>query len=305
MRLLVFLLIPQTIHAEAVLAYVKGRVIYTARAADGQHEQKICVGGSPCISHDGRFLAYTRTNGAPGNSSTRTVVVRELANGKETDLPTGTGRQVFGALWSPDDSWVAYNALGNESWQVAVAHPDGTAFHLLTDKLDAHDVGYFLAGWNLHDGAVLAQNCRLATQLDPATGKVAWTRSVTQLTGGQSASSDTRFTVAVDGQRLIYTRPVDKEEIRHLTDPSCCLVLADLTTGTARRLTPEKFGVLAPYVSTDGESIFLCGFGPQDVRPRRGGDGVDVKPRLYRFDLGSGKLKPLVEGGEEPSVSRD
>ncbi len=293
--------------AEPRLAYVKGRMIYTARAADGRDQRPVCAGGSPCISHDGRCVAYTRDDGAPGINATRTIVVRDLASGRETDLPNDTRRQVFAALWSPDDAWIAYNALGDAGWQVAVAHPDGGAFHRLTDKLPNHDRGYFLAGWNLHDGAVLAHDGQVAVQLDPDTGGLAWTRPVGQFTDDLSAGSETRFTVSADGRQVIYVHSADEKELPDLallsTSPYY-LVIADFLGGKARRVTPERFTVFSFYVGADGASVFLSGVHARDVRPRRSGDGLDMKERLYRCDLRSGRLTLLAADGEELSVSR-
>ena len=110
-----------------------------------------------------------------------------------------------------------------------------------------------------------------------------------------------------DGQRLVYTHTTDPEEIPYLArgaDSPCYLAVGDLAAGGTRRLTPKRFNVVTSYVSTDGGSIFLWGFRRQDGKVLRDG-GVEIKQRLYRCDLLTGQLTPLVEGGEWPSVSRD
>ena len=73
-------------------------------------------------------------------------------------------------------------------------------------------------------------------------------------------------------------------------------------------MTPKRFAVLDPYVSTDGRSVYLVGIRGREVRIKPGGgDGtnLDAKQRVYRYDLPTGKLTPLVEDGAWPSVSRD
>ena len=303
---------PLVARAEPRLAYVKSRTIYTARARDGKGEKRVCKGLYPCISHDGRFVAYLR-DGGPARfdpaTSTRTVVVRDLASGQEVDLPNGPHHQAGDARWSPDDTWVDYSAEAEKGWQVAAAHPDGSGFHFLTDTLPNPETGYFMAGWNLHDSAVLVHNYQVALQLDPATGQAAWTRLLSQLTGEEHGSSAAQYTISVDG-RLISTRPTETPEIPALmTNMSCdYLMVADLADVKPQRLTPKRFAVLDPYVSTDGRSVYLVGIRGREVKVKRGGDdgdNLDVKQRVYRYDLPTGKLTPLVEEGAYPSVSRD
>ena len=86
------------------------------------------------------------------------------------------------------------------------------------------------------------------------------------------------------------------------------LMVADLADVKPQRLTPKRFAVLDPYVSTDGRSVYLVGIRGREVKVKRGGDdgdNLDVKQRVYRYDLPTGKLTPLVEEGAYPSVSRD
>ncbi|MBV9656560.1 MAG: hypothetical protein JO295_00480 [Verrucomicrobia bacterium] len=288
--------------AEALIAYSKDGAIYTASAADGKGAKKICRGDDPCISNDGRFIAYTRNNS--GKVSTRSIVVRDMASGQEATLPVAGAEQVFGALWSPDDQWIAFNALTAKSWQVAVSHPDGSGFHTLTDKLDAKGSGYYLAGWNLHDNAVLAQNLDTLAQLDPATSEVAWQRPVKEINGEESAASDLRCTISGDGRFVVSTRYVDSDEFKNLDGPSSYLVLTDFPSGTPRRVTPPKFDAHTPWLDPNGETVLLRGFGEKDITRVKGSDGVKLKMRIYRFDVRTSKLTPLIEGGESPSASR-
>ncbi len=307
------LVVISTGRGEALLAYSHGEAIYTARAADGQGAKRVCAGNDPCISNDGRFLAYTRTDHAPAkakhrasddSAAPRVIILRDLASGKETPLPSGGAQQVYGALWSPDDAWIACNVLTGKNWQVAVVHPDGSGFRVISEKLDSKSEGYFLAGWNLHDKAVLVENLNTLAQLDPATGGVAWQRPVKGLTGEESCDSGLRCMISADGKLLVSTRSVDDDEFTNLDGPSAYLVLTDFPDGKPRRVTPKKFDAAMPWLDATGTTIYLRGFGERDVQTVKGTDGVKLKTRIYRYDVPSGKLTPLVEGGETPSVSR-
>jgi hypothetical protein len=304
-----------TARAEVTIAYTKDRAIYTA-SADGKNAKKICRGDDPCISNDGRFLVYTRNNTAPaaakpkhgyGDStedSTRSLVVRELAGGKEITLPAGGASQVYGARWSPDDRWIAFNVLTAKDWQVAVVHADGTDYRVLTDKLDPQTHGYYLAGWNYHDSAILVQNLEVMFQIDPNKGGTMWRRPVKEVTGEDGPSSDMHCTISTDGKRLVTTHYIVYDEFTNLDGPSSYLTLADFPGGTPKRVTPMKFDVATPFLDLAGETVLLRGFGAKDVTTIKGSDGVKLKLRIYRFDISSGKLTPLIEGGESPTASQ-
>lgn len=230
------------------------------------------------------------------------MVLRDLASGKETDLPSpGPHPDAGPASWSPDDTWVVYGVSTEAAGQVAAVHPDGSGFHLLTEGLDGDGGGYGVAGWNLHDGALLVANRQTTVQLDPATGAVAWKRPLVDLVGAFTAGAEpASFTISPDGRQLIYARDTDEQEIPALGDMaemSNCLVVADFpTTGTWRRVTPKAFAVGSVCVSLDGTSVYLEGTPARDMHPfvRRGWDGLHTKPRLYRYDLATGKLTPLA-----------
>lgn len=304
--------VPGPARAESLLAYDQNGTIYTASAFDGRNVHKICRGDNPCISNDGRFLTYTRQGALPAKdkhpgqqgAAPRSIIVRELASGKETTLPANSATQVFGAIWSADDAWIAFNLLDGHSWQVAVVHPDGTALHTLTSKLDPKGDGYYLAGWNQHDGGVLAQNLETMAQIDPEKGDVAWQRPVKELTGEDGASSDLRCTISADGKLLVATRYVEDDEFDGLDGPSSYLVLKDLPDGKPRRATPEKFDVATPWLESGGETVLLRGFTQRDITPVKNSDGVKLKTRIYRYNVRSGKLIPLTKDGEFPSASR-
>ncbi len=304
--------VPGLARAEALLAYDHDGTIYTASALDGKNPQKICRGDNPCISNDGRFLTYTR-NGTPPAKDKRTrqqdaapraIIVREIAGGKETVLPADGAAQAYGAIWSADDRWIAFNRYDGKSWQVAVVHPDGTALHTLTDKLTPKGDGYYLAGWNRHDGGVLAQNLETMAQINPETGDVAWQKPVKELTGEDGAASDMRCTISADGKLLVATRYVEDDEFKNLDGPSSYLVLADFPGGKPRRVTPVKFDVATPWLESNGESVLLRGFTQKDLTPVKGSDGVKLKTRIYRYDIRSGTLTPVTKDGEYPSSSR-
>ena len=292
------------LHAQSIIAFTKGDAICTA-TADGKNVRTVLRhGADPCISADGRFLVYTASKGPDGPGFTRSLRVRELATGKEHPLPANGAEQVYGALWSPDDEWIAFNVLLKQ-WQVAVVRPDGRDLRVLTGmEAGKKDHGTYLAGWNFHDHAVLAQDLTDVSQISPS-GEVAWKKPAREVLGADSTGSDQRCTISRDGTLLITAHQVETDEFNNLDGPSSYLVAVHPPGHAAKRLTPQKFCVSYPWLAASGRYVLFRGFWEKDVKPIKGSDGVKLSERVYRMDLATGKMTPLIEGADNPSASRD
>jgi uncharacterized membrane protein len=73
-------------------------------------------GTEPALSHDGKFLLYTRSDSKTGPE--RTIVLYEFDTGRSHDVAGNNVRQAF---WSPDDSRIAYLKFDGKIWQVWTA----------------------------------------------------------------------------------------------------------------------------------------------------------------------------------------
>jgi len=70
-------------------------------------------GSELALSHDGKKLLYTRSDSK--TASDRTIVLYDFVTGSSKDILHGLVRQ---ALWSPDDSRVAFLKFQDQKWQV-------------------------------------------------------------------------------------------------------------------------------------------------------------------------------------------
>jgi uncharacterized membrane protein len=73
-------------------------------------------GAEPALSHDGKFLLYTRSDSKTGPE--RSIVLYEFDTGHSRDV---AGTNVHQAFWSPDDSHIAYLKFDGKNWQVWTA----------------------------------------------------------------------------------------------------------------------------------------------------------------------------------------
>ena len=80
--------------------------------------------GGVALSPDGHFIAYTIvTREQPGRPSGQ-LWVMDVASGKSVRL--GGDKPAGGAVWSPDNKWIAYHGAEGDKNGLIVAHPDGS-----------------------------------------------------------------------------------------------------------------------------------------------------------------------------------
>ena len=112
-----------------------GRVIF----AHGEVRKTVAPAGSElAVSHDGKKLLYTRSDSKTGPE--RSIVLYEFDTGRARDI---AGTNVRQAVWSPDDSHIAYLKYDGKNWQIftaPIANPE-TAAALSPQSFDA------LHGW--------------------------------------------------------------------------------------------------------------------------------------------------------------
>ena len=138
------------------IAFALRRGIYTVPAAGGQATQRVAGGPtnsyvvhSPSFAPDGRQLAYVKSFDDQGAFTAWQVVVRNLQNGQERTLASGSSSpgdisdvDLGPQSWSPDSDEVAYaeqhsNLTTNPSTHVAtvkVARSDGSRTRVLVQR---------------------------------------------------------------------------------------------------------------------------------------------------------------------------
>jgi uncharacterized membrane protein len=102
-------------HSPVATAYLDsaGRVI----VARGEVRKTAAPSGTePALSHDGKFLLYTRSDSKTGPE--RSIVLYEVDTGRSRDVAGNNVRQAF---WSPDDSRIAYEKYDGKIWQIWTA----------------------------------------------------------------------------------------------------------------------------------------------------------------------------------------
>jgi uncharacterized membrane protein len=124
-------------HPPVAVAYldVSGRVIVSR---SGVSKVAAPTGSELALSHDGKFLLYTRSDSKTGPE--RSIMLYEVGTGRSREIALNNARQPF---WSPDDSRIAYLKFDGKLWQAwtAPANAPETAALFSPQDVDA------LHGW--------------------------------------------------------------------------------------------------------------------------------------------------------------
>lgn len=81
-------------------------------------------------SPDGTQIAFQRD---ANNYTSGEIVVRSVRTGAERTISTNSGCALNETpAWSPDGTWIALQVKTARGYRIALIHPDGSAFHLLT-----------------------------------------------------------------------------------------------------------------------------------------------------------------------------
>jgi len=249
----------------------------------------------PAISPDGKQVVVTLML-----ETGRRLEIIDLTTGKRQRLPV-EAREMYGALWSPDGKWIAFNILTEKNWGVSIIRPDGTGLRNLTDKVKPDD-SVNLAGWNFKTGEPLAQDLDTLWQLS-LEGEVLWKRTLKDLTAPNGVDSSCRFWVLPDGKTVIGNVEVVTDEIDKIDGPSNFLVTIDLDTAKRERISPKGLHVGNPFLTYDASAVLFQGFVADDLHP--GKDTYSMTMRAYRMKLSDRKVEPIFQNATSITQSKE
>jgi len=132
-------------------AYMNKKGICVYSVANKLERLVDAKGQDPCISPDGRKLAFTWSNKA----GDRFIAVIDLATNKKAIFNTHNNN-CYGPVWSPNGKYIAYNAFNVEKsdWSIAIIDSGNTSTKLLTASLQQS----FSPTWTSDSQNVVVQN---------------------------------------------------------------------------------------------------------------------------------------------------
>ena len=266
---------------EALVAFQRGEAIYIM--ADGDKEKRIAKGTNPCVSPDGKKLAYTKAGGS-GNDFTREIFIVDLETGKEEKLNV-QGNNYYGPMWSPDGKHISFSYFTGSNWEIGIINSDNSGFRT-TEGND--DLGLFSPTWHPDGQSIVAHNMSDIIEFDLNGESIRGVNIDKIISEEYSISSSTRFWITEDREYLFFNAEVD-EYRDDLEGPLEVIAFCNLDTNETGRVSPP--GLYATDLCvTGGLKLLFDGF-------KENQETSDI----YRYDFHAGKMGIVVRNATEPS----
>jgi len=211
--------------------YVNKKGICVYSLMDKKEYLVVKKGTDPCISPDGTKVAYTSML----NGIDRVINVIDLNTKKITKLNTNS-INCYGAMWSPDGKYIAYNVFNLEKsrWYIAIIDAANTSFKILTEQLEQ----CYAPTWSADSQAVVIQNIDNVHIFD-LSGNINNTYKVSDITKTLGPSSSDRFVLTPDRKKIVFSTEVD--EPGYEEGPPTAVYAYDIASRSTVRLSPKGY----------------------------------------------------------------
>ncbi len=323
-RLLFFALILPGLVAQGFgqqIAFVRGRDILTGDLAGKVFRKTARLGGNAAraddlqLCSDGIRVAYTLSvdvkhpKGSGKPDFERYIELSRIDGSERARIPDTQERNSFGARWSPDHRFLAFDRLYRSTtshdlqWRITIAGPDLRESAPLSNPLLDH--GFFVYAWT-PDGKLAVMGNDTLSVLDRSGSIVKSTPLSLDTLGGTefspssadilSFSPDGRYLVwiltgADDGSRN-FAAIYDEEELYGI------MMVYDRTGKTLRRVSPKTIAMSfePPVWLPDGNTIIFTGI--QATRPLR--KGARPATGLFRISIDGSAISEIAADAHEP-----
>jgi hypothetical protein len=263
----------------------------------GKDQRLICEGRGPDISPDGKSIAFTTNKG---------LCYFDIESGKTHVFKSTEGNTILDPKWSPDNKLIAFVCPQRPGfWRLNVVDLENN-HSILTEGGNIEDL--WSPTWDqkgkyilCHDGFNLFKIDLYGEIIDkiPLPSIVLTYDSV-------GFSSDSKFSLSIDGAYLLFDAYVDNEHIKDLPEPPIAIFIHNLSKGETTRVTPSGICALRPCWASKNVIIFE-GFSEDDIKVHQGNfehdTAVEINRGIYSIDIDGENLKKLINNGSEPSFS--
>jgi TolB protein len=273
--------------AQRRIVFARASALWTANL-DGSKIRKLVIGADPCISPDGRKVAFTMSP-PPGKEVVRYIAVAEVATGTTTVFKETPSNNCFGPVWSPNGSQILFEILVENHWRLGLINSDGSGFRFF--KMPSVDQGCWSTVWAPDAKSIFCQDLDKIYRFS-LEGDLVASWEISKIIPNGDMDSSKRLSVSEDGNKLLVNINMDEEvSLKDWEGPPPAIWLFDLPSAKATRLTPKK------SYATDScwlnNSEFLI------VDTDRGGK-IDS---IYRASIDRWMPRLVIKNATDPSVS--
>jgi len=212
-------------------AYMNKKGICVYSIADKKEYLIVSKGENPCISPDGKKLAYTALDQNGG----RFIAVIDLNTKKKTILNTNSNN-CYGPVWSPNGNYIAYNVFDSQksNWLIAVIDAGNTEPVVLTRQLEQS----YMPTWTYDNKNVVVQNMEKVFVFD-LSGNLVKDYKVSDMTKDLGPTSSDRFIFTKDNKKIVFSSSVDEPGGKD--GPPSAVFIYDIDSNSTLRLSPKGY----------------------------------------------------------------
>ncbi|AYB33936.1 PD40 domain-containing protein [Chryseolinea soli] len=264
---------------ETFMVFQRDTVIYSKLGQDP--EKQILAGYDPCISPDGKRLTFLKYGG-----SAREIFLVDLKTMKEVRLKVDSDN-FYGAVWSPDGKYVAFNVWDDGDWAIGVVKSDNTGF---TKIKGTPGYGLYQPTWSPDSKSIIAHDLMDIFEFD-LTGAELQKINISETLGEDLAlASDNRFWISKDKSSFFLNAGVD-ERMDDVEGPVYAILYVNMQTKESVRISPKKMYASDLYMIGENKLVFSAS--KENER----------QSTIYAYDFELRKLTPIIENATKPSGS--
>lgn len=245
-------------HASAqVVAVQAGEQIAVADLAqDAPKLRPLVEGFDPCVSPDGKLVAYTQSD-AEGN---RRIAVCDVATGRSNLVAGIEGENEYDPVWSSDGRQILFNHFDESDWSLASVDASGGGFRIVIDK-DTRRSGACAnfpgtSKWLCHDldGFYFAEiGATGAAKLEdlPGAGRI------------EGLSLPGSISLSPDGKNALFARSVEEETGPDDEGPPSAVFMLEIASGKVTRITPKGLHADGPSWLPGGREFLFGSYDPK------------------------------------------
>ena len=238
------------------------------------------IGGDPCISSDGKKLAYTDFS-----NDKRHVTIYNFTTKQKmpVNIPDDNN---YGAVWSPDSYLLAFSVFKNRNWCIGVINKENSIFKYITEKLTR---GAYSPTWVSDSKRLIVHDLDKIYMFD-LDGNILKTFNVEEVARNYSVSSATKFILTSDEKNFIFSAGVDEDG--DFEEPPDAIFAYNIETKKITRISPKGIYSADPVLNAKNEILFS------------GSKSVDEPWSIYKVSLSGGKPELVVKNATAPSVKK-
>jgi dipeptidyl aminopeptidase/acylaminoacyl peptidase len=268
---------PETM-AGTAMVFNRDKGIYSKHGED--KEVLLAEGYDPCISPDGSKLTFLKF----GDNKRREIYLLDLRTGTERKLNVDS-ENFYGAVWSPDGKYIAFNVWGGADWEIGLIKSDNSDFSRIKRPAD---FGLYEPTWSVDSKSIIAHSLVDIFEFDLQGNQLQKINIKDTMGEKYSLSSDNRFWITEDRQGFFFSSGID-EGMEGVEGPVVAIIHFVVATKQFERISPPKVYASDLYRIDANKLVFT------------GTKENETTSDVYAYDVAAKKLEVIIHNATTPS----